>query len=144
MSALLIYSPRCQHSKKLIEFIESKPQLKQIVKYHNVNLQGIPIQYKEKIKSVPTLLTKDQKILVGNEIIQWLQSLLPSEISNMPIGGSGMALYSLTDDSTGNQNSNYFNLDSYGQSLQGALTPELEARISRNVQEAYGDGSKDR
>jgi len=140
MSALLIYSPKCQHSNKIIDYISEKPQLAQIIKYHNINQLGIPAQYKTTLKSVPTLLTKDQKILVGNEIIQWLQSLLPSTITNLPLGGAnGLAIYSLEDDSRGNENSSLFSLDNYGQSLQGAMTPELEAKISKNVQEAYNE-----
>ena len=134
MSSLLIYSPKCKHCEKLFVFLESKPQLKQMVKFHNVNQLGIPPQYKEKIKSVPTLLTSNQKFLIGNEIIQFFTSLLPVEISNMDMSGSGLQITSLAGDESYD---NYFELSSYGQSLQGAMTPEIEARISRNVQESY-------
>ena len=134
MSSLLIYSPKCKHCEKIFIFLESKPQLKQMVKFHNVNQLGIPQQYKEHIKSVPTLLTSNQKFLVGNEIIQFFTSLLPSEITNMDISGSGLNVSSLSGDESYD---NYFELSSYGQSLQGAMTPELEAKISRNVQESY-------
>ena len=134
MSSLLIYSPKCKHCEKIFIFLESKPQLKQMVKFHNVNQLGIPHQYKEHIKSVPTLLTSNQKFLVGNEIIQFFTSLLPSEITNMDISGSGLNVTSLSGEESYD---NYFELSSYGQSLQGAMTPELEAKISRNVQESY-------
>ena len=40
--SLLIYSPRCKYSMEIIEYINSKPQLKQLVNYHNVNTQGVP------------------------------------------------------------------------------------------------------
>ena len=134
MSSLLIYSPKCKHCEKIFIFLESKPQLKQMVQFHNVNQLGIPQQYKENIKSVPTLLTSNQKFLVGNEIIQFFTSLLPVEITNMDISGAGLNVTSLSGDESYD---NYFELTSYGQSLQGAMTPELESKISRNVQESY-------
>ncbi len=134
MSSLLIYSPKCKHCEKIFIFLESKPQIKQMVKFHNVNQLGIPQQYKEHIKSVPTLLTSNQKFLVGNEIIQFFTSLLPVEITNMDISGAGLNVTSLSGDESYD---NYFELTSYGQSLQGAMTPELESKISRNVQESY-------
>ena len=139
MSSLLIYSPKCKHCEKIFVFLESKPQLKQMVKFHNVNQLGIPPNHKEQIKSVPTLLTSNQKFLVGNEILQFFISLLPVEISNLDIAGSGLQVSSLSGDESYD---NYFDLNSYGQSLQGAMTPELEAKISKNVQESYN--TKDR
>ena len=139
MSSLLIYSPKCKHCEKIFVFLESKPQLKQMVKFHNVNQLGIPPNHKEQIKSVPTLLTSNQKFLVGNEILQFFISLLPVEISNLDIAGSGLQVSSLSGHESYD---NYFDLNSYGQSLQGAMTPELEAKISKNVQESYN--TKDR
>ena len=137
MSTLLIYSPKCKHSKEVIEFIESKPQLKQMVKYHNVNTMGIPAQYKNQIQSVPTLLTQNQKKLVGNEIIQWFTSLLPVEITNHAFGSSKLGTTSFGGGECSSDS--FFNLDQYGQSLQGAITPELEAKIGKNVQEAFNE-----
>lgn len=139
MSSLLIYSPKCKHCEKIFVFLESKPQLKQMVKYHNVNQLGIPPQYKDKIKNVPTLLTSNQKFLVGNEILQFFISLLPVEISNLSVTGSGLQVASLE----GNESyDNYFELNSYGQSLQGVITPELEAKINTNVQESYNSNNR--
>ena len=70
--SLLIYSPRCKHSMEVIDYINRQPQLKQLVHYHNINTQGIPPAYKNKITRVPTMLTKNGKILVGTEIKNWL------------------------------------------------------------------------
>ena len=70
--SLLIYSPQCNHSLDIIDYINKHEQLKQIVKYHNINKMGIPPQYKNKITRVPTMLTKNGKLLVGNEIRNWL------------------------------------------------------------------------
>ena len=73
--SLLIYSPRCKHSMDVIEYINKVPQLKQLVHYHNINTQGIPPNYRNKINRVPTMLTKNGKILVGNDV-HVLRSLL--------------------------------------------------------------------
>ena len=136
--SLLIYSPRCKHSMEVIEYIGKHLQLKQLVHLHNVNTQGIPSNYKNKINRVPTMLTKNGKILVGNEIKNWLDSLLPRrEIEHGGFGGG----CSMTTLDGNDKDSNMFYLDSYGQSLQPAMTKELEEKINRDVTKgmAYTD-----
>jgi len=114
----------------VIEYINKHQQLKQLVHYHNINTQGIPPAYRNKITRVPTMLTKNGKILVGNEIKNWLDSLLPNkEISNWGFGGA----CSMTTLDEGENDSDIFLLDSYGKSLQPAITKELEEKISRDV-----------
>jgi len=127
--SLLIYSPRCKHSMEIIEFINVHPQLKQLVHYHNINTQGIPPAYKNKITRVPTMLTKNGKFLIGGEIKNWLNSILPNnEVSNLSFGGVGLT----TLDDSENDNE-LFSLDSYGQSLQPAMTKELEEKIKQDI-----------
>ena len=136
--SLLIYSPRCKHSMEVIEYINRQPQLKQIVGFHNVNTQGIPPAYRNKINRVPTMLTKNGKILVGNEIKNWLDSLLPNkEVSNWGFSGA----CSMTTLDGDDNDTDIFTLDNYGQSLQPAMTRELEEKISRDVSKgiAYND-----
>ena len=132
MSSLLIYSPKCKHSMDVINFIKEHSQFKQMVRYHNVNTQGIPEQYRSQIKSVPTLLTANGKLLIGSEVLQWFESFLPNEISNCDLGGCSMGTCSLTDDND-NGNDNIFNLENYGQSLQPVMTEALKAKITKNV-----------
>jgi hypothetical protein len=128
--SLLLYSPRCKHSTEVIEYIQNNPQLKQLVHYHNVNTQGIPPAYKNKINRVPTLLTKNGKLLVGNEIRNWLDSLLPNkELTNWFPGGT----CSMTTLDDNENDSDIFLLDQYGQSLQPAMTRDLEEKINRDV-----------
>ncbi len=137
--SLLIYSPRCKHSMDLVQYINDHSQLKQIVHYHNVNTQGIPNQYKTQLKRVPTMLTKNGKILVGNEIKNWLDSLLPKK--DIDHAGFGGDVCSMTPLEGSGRDSSMFYLDNYGQSLQPAMTKELEEKISRDVSkgEAYTD-----
>ena len=134
MSSLLIFSHKCKHSNTVLQFIKSNPQIAPLVKFHDVNVLGIPQQYKGKITSVPTLLTSNGKFLIGSEVIQWFTSLLPSEISNCDLMGTGVQLCSLEDETC---EDNMFRLDNYGQSLQPIMTPELEAKIKQNVTDAY-------
>ena len=139
MSALLIYSNRCSHSKDIITFINQHAQLKQIVQFHDVNTLGIPPQYANKINRVPTMLTKNGKLLVGNEVKQWLQSLLPNEITNCQLGACGIGTWSLDGE---DDDGSIFNLNNYGQTLQPAITPELQQKISQQVGEAFNQNKR--
>ncbi len=137
--SLLIYSPRCKHSMSLVEYINDNNQLKQLIHYHNVNTQGIPREYTNKINRVPTMLTKNGKILVGNEIKNWLESLLPKK--DIEHGGFGSIISSMTAIDGSDKDSSLFFLENYGQSLQPAMTKELEEKINRDV--SKGDVYKD-
>ena len=48
--SLLVYSPNCPHSIDIIEYVKNNPQLKQLVKFHNINTQGIGAP----VRPVPT------------------------------------------------------------------------------------------
>lgn len=135
--SLLIYSPKCSHSLDIIDYIKRRPQISQLVSYHNVNTQGIPPQYAHKITRVPTLLTKNGKFLVGNEIKNWLESLLP----NNDIGSCDFGMCSMTS-LDGEGNSDIFGLDDYGRSLQPPMTTELEEKINRDVSQTYSNSIK--
>jgi hypothetical protein len=78
------------------------------------------------------MLTKNGKILVGQEIKAWLQSLLPNTFTNCDLnsckGFGGLASIDGTEESDG-----IFLLENYGQSLQPAMTPELQNKISKPV-----------
>ena len=137
--SLLIYSPRCKHSMDVIEYVNKHPQLKQLVHYHNVNTQGIPPNYRTKINRVPTMLTKNGKVLVGNEIKNWLDSLLPAkDVTHAGLGGFTCGMTSLDGDGGV---SDMFSLDDYGRTLQPPMTKELEEKINRDVTKgvAYTD-----
>lgn len=135
--SLLIFSPKCSHSVDVVNYINKHAQLKQIIQFHNVNTMGIPPQYRAKITRVPTMLTKNGKILVGNEIQNWLESLLP--VQDLDACDFGKCDMTTLD---GEGSSTMFGLDEYGRSLQPAMTPELEAKINRDVTDAYGDIKK--
>lgn len=135
--SLLIYSPQCSHSLDIINYIQKNENLKQIVSYHNINKLGIPPQFKSKISRVPTMLTKNGKLLVGNEIKNWLESLLP--IKEVEMAGFGTCAMTTLE---GEGADDMFGIDDYGISLQPPMTPELEEKISRSVNDAYNAQSK--
>ena len=134
--ALLLYSAKCKHSMEVKKFIDSKPQILQIIRFHDVTSHGIPPQYRGQITRVPTMLTKNGKMLVGNEIRAWLDSLLPpEELTACQLGGWGGNLSSLDGSDEGG--GDMFELSMYGQALQPAMTSELEDKINRSVSDAY-------
>ena len=135
--SLLIFSPQCNHSLDIISYINKHESLKQIVSYHNINKLGIPPQFKNKISRVPTMLTKNGKLLVGNEIKNWLASLLP--VRDVEMAGFGSCSMTTLD---GEGTDELYDIDSYGMSLQPAMTPELEEKISRSVSDAYNSQTK--
>jgi hypothetical protein len=130
--SLLIFSPKCNHSLDIIEYVNSNAQLKRLVQYHNINVMGIPPQYKNKITRVPTMLTKNGKILVGNEIKNWLESLLPAkELESCDFGNCVMTTLD------GESNQDMFGLEDYGRTLQPPMTKELQDKINQTVSDAY-------
>lgn len=134
-AAMLVFSQKCKHSLEILNFLESTPQLKTMVQIHDVNRLGVPPQYSKQITRVPTLLTKNGKILVGKEIKTWLESLLPNNFVNCDLKlcrglGAGMASFDGSEEDNGE---NMFLLDNYGQSLQPAMTTELQNKINKPV-----------
>ena len=134
MAGILVYSPKCNHCNDIIRFVQDNSVLQSMVQYHNVNTQGIP---SDKVTRVPTMITKNGKFLVGQEIKAWLGSLLPQEITNCCIGGNTYGGCDLEDPD--GDSGDLFNLNSYGQSLQPVITKELQDKINRKVTEAFSE-----
>ena len=76
--------------------------------------------------------------MVGNEIKNWLQSLLPTQEVEM----AGFGSCSMTSLDCNEGNYEMFGLDDYGTSLQPPMTPELEEKISKSVNDAFNAQSK--
>jgi hypothetical protein len=84
-------------------------------------------------------VTNDGKILVGQEVRAWMQSMIPvQEVDPVWSDGPATSMLDGTDSTTGDM----FGLDNYGASLAPPMTPELEARISRKVQDAMSEYQK--
>lgn len=139
MAALLVYSQSCKHCQEIMHLLQSNPSLQSLVQFHNVNTQGIPPQYRTKINRVPTLLTKNGKLLVGSEVKRWLESLVPCEITNCTLGSMSCSMASVDGDE---DDGNMFNLDDYGRSLQPVMTPELQDKIKKDVGAAFNTFNK--
>ena len=130
--ATLVYSDRCQYSAQVIRFIQENPALLQVIRFHNVTKQGVP---SKQITRVPTIVTNDNKILVGSEVKAWLDSMVASSNDFEPVDAFGPATSML--DGTDSDIGTFYDLNSYGSSLAPPMTKELEERINRKVQDAY-------
>lgn len=126
--ALLVYSDKCKYSQEIIAFIKTQPALIEIVRFHNVTTSGVP---SKKITRVPTLVTNEGNMCVGAEVKAWLVSMIPTDFESWDCSGS------MCTNLDGSESVDLFELDKYGESLQPVLTPELEAKIAMNVQDAY-------
>ncbi len=135
--ALLVFSDKCSYCYEVLNFIKTNPTLAPILKYHNVTTQGRPPS--SKVTRVPTLVTSDGQILVGAEVKNWLESMIPHEVEHW--GGVGVTSASLDG---GDGGAELFSLDSYGVSMQPMLTPELKEKINRGVMDAYQLKSADK
>jgi hypothetical protein len=125
--ALLVYSDKCRWSQEILGYIKTQPALLEIVRFWNINEQGgVP---SKRITRVPTLVTNDGKMLVGKEVQAWLESMVPCDFESWD-AGTGANL-------DGSENPGMFEIERYGESLQPRLTPELEAKIGGDVQDAY-------
>jgi hypothetical protein len=126
--ALLVYSDKCKWSLDIIGFIKSKPELLEIVRFHNISEQGVP---SKKITKVPTLVTNQGVMHVGGDVKTWLNSMLNCDFESWDATGS------LCANLDGSGGDGLFDINKYGESLQPNLTPELEERISMSVMDAY-------
>ena len=127
--ALLVYSDKCKHSQGIITFIKSQPALLEIVRFHNVSTNGVP---SAKITRVPTLVTNEGKMCVGNEVKAWLESMIPTEFEFWDATGNLCTNIDGTD-----ANDNLFDMSKYGESLEPMWTTELEQKINMSVTDAY-------
>lgn len=130
MSALLLYSHRCQHSIEAVNIIKKNKVFNGLIILHDVNTKPIPQQLRPKVTHVPTIITKDGKVMAGGEVLTWLRSMIPSDFSGVD--------YSVGTNLDGSEMSGgYFDMDSYGASLKPELTTELKNKIDMDVSEAY-------
>ena len=75
--------------------------------------------------------------VVGNEIKNWLESLLP--VKEIEMAGFGTCAMTTLE---GEGIDDMFGIDNYGVSLQPPMTVELEEKISRSVNDAYNAHTK--
>jgi hypothetical protein len=135
--ALLVFSDKCQYCLDVLGIIKQNPSLGQMLRFHNVTTQGRPKT--EKVTRVPTLITAEGQILVGAEVKNWLESMIPSDIEMWD--ASGVFSATLDGDEGG---PDMFSLDAYGTSMQPMLTAELKEKINKDPKEAYQLKSADK
>ena len=135
MSALLVFSRKCKHSVNALELIQNHKSLQKIVSFHDVNQKPIPPQLLKKLTHVPSLITKDGNVMKGEEVLSWLQSMVPSDFEGIESGGGGLITGNLDGNNDGA--GSYFSTESYGASLKPYMTAELKKKIDMEVSDAY-------
>jgi hypothetical protein len=127
--ATLVYSENCKYCADIIQYINENPVLGRIVGFHNLK-KGIP----KGVTRVPTLVTSQGNIIVGGDIKGYLQQMIPPPEVECSGPRCKMSNLDFTDDAD-----DMFLFDEYGKSLKPNMTPDLEAKISRSVQDAYAE-----
>jgi hypothetical protein len=125
---LLVYSENCKYCTDIITFIRSQAVLLSIVRFHNINKQGVP----SGLTRVPALISDDGATIIGADVRNYLESLLPSTIESSSMG-SKLHSYNLD----GTIETSIFSINSFGNSLAPPMTKDLEEKINKNVQDAY-------
>lgn len=122
--ATLVYSDKCKNCYEIVEYIKTKPALHTIVRYHHVD-QGVP----NGITKVPTLVTADGMLYVGNQIRPYLQTLAPDKIERVALG-SKMNTKRLDNQSNGK----YFSVNDYGKRIVSSTSdPRIERSVMDNL-----------
>jgi len=107
-----------------------------MIRFHNVSVSGVP---SKQITRVPTLITNDGKLLVGNDVRQWIETMKPQEIveefDQTSLSGA------MLDDSDQNESGNFFDIENFHKTLSPTMTRELEEKINMKVTDAYQKGS---
>jgi hypothetical protein len=135
--ATLVYSDRCPYSNQVIQEIRENPALIHVVRFHNVTTHGVPSKH---ITRVPTLITNDGRLIVGNDVRQWIESLRPQETVE-EYDQSGLAT-SMLDESDSHDSGNFFDIDNFHRTLAPPMTRDLEERINKKVSDAYQSNIK--
>jgi len=135
--ATLVYSDKCPYCSQVIQEIRENPALIHMIRFHNVSTQGVP---SKQITRVPTLVTNDGHLLVGNDVRKWIESMKPEEkveeFDQTVLSGA------MLDDTHDNDAGNYFDIDHFNMPLAPPMTRELEEKVNRKVTDAYQKGIK--
>ena len=131
--AMLVYSDKCPFSNQVIQEIRENPALIHVIRFHNVSTSGVPSR---QITRVPTLVKNDGQLIVGNDVRKWIESMKPQEIVE-EFDYSGLAT-SMLDETDTHDSGNFFDIDNFHKSLAPPMTRELEEKINKKVQDAFG------
>lgn len=121
---VLVYSAKCDYCTEVISFIKKNDSLLRVTRFHNINTNGVP----KGISRVPTLISQTGTI-VGRDILDYLEKLIPSETESYSFTNFGTSVEGIQDEG---------NLDNFGKSLEPKyISKELQERISMSVNDAY-------
>lgn len=120
-------SPYCV---ELLNFVNEHDILKTIIKFHDVNVNGVP----NGITRVPSLITNEGKIIIGGDIKSFLDGFMIADIE--PVESSSSRTFGLD----GNEMSgSWFDIERFGESLKPTITKDIEEKISASVEDALAN-----
>ena len=135
--ATLVYSDRCPYCAQVIKDIRENPALLHVVRFHNVSTHGVP---SKQITRVPTLVTNDGKLLIGNDVRKWIESMKQDE--HVDEFDQTVVQGSMLDGTDLNDSGNFFDIENFHMPLAPPMTRELEEKINKKVMDAYQKGVK--
>jgi hypothetical protein len=112
--ATLIYSDRCKHCYDVIAFIKTKPELLNVIRYHDI-AQGVP----QGVTKVPAIITANGQLYSGKQVKAFLYSIAPNKIAGVVLGGKPTLGFSIGK----------------VKSHKPLITPELERKLNRSIDE---------
>lgn len=89
---ILFYSPRCQHSKRVLKQMDEGGLNSKFQRVNVDNAEHIP----QFVTHVPTILVDKNRKIQGTEVVEWL-SKMTEQTEVMPIGDSMTDPYSFID-----------------------------------------------
>jgi len=126
----LFYSNKCSHSAQVLHLVRGYEPLARKTRLYDISIHSLPQSYERVVSRVPTLVTADGSIRVGNEIKAYVRSLIPTNIEYIAAGDIDAAPFG----SEGIMpSSRYMLMDDMGEPLGAEMTPELEQKISQKV-----------
>tara|TARA_R110002074_G_scaffold276009_3_gene447425 strand:- start:554 stop:949 length:396 start_codon:yes stop_codon:yes gene_type:complete len=128
---------RCKHCTKLLDIVDKNKALQSVLTFHDVNKGPIPPQLKPYITTVPSMFTKDQKVLTGKEIFDWVGTMIKPKDDGFTGWDSGFGAGLDGDDGDGG----LFDLDGYGVALKPEISEDLQSRIDKDVNDAYNSAN---
>ena len=93
----LYYAPQCPNCTRFISALDNTPAARLVTK---VDVYSLPLQHRNQITAVPTLVLSNGVALVGAQVFSWLKEYEQNVEPASYCGGSGLP-FSNVDDAQG-------------------------------------------
>lgn len=90
----LYYAPQCPNCTRFISALDSTPARQSVTK---VDVYSLPLQHRNQITAVPTLVLSNGAALVGAQVFSWLKEFEQDLEPASYCGGRGLPFSSIDD-----------------------------------------------